>query len=167
MRQGRCLKSHRCKGHTAAHESASSRCLDVKRWVGGTKTHQTQYQFYPRASTGLWCFLPVPLYNNASVIITVAEPRGRRERRWKTDNVADNQSIKIKKQSKCKKKRRDSSANQKQEEQWGRERKHLNYNKSAWWNLNTKHDIRPEKWNKNSSKRRQRRHTSLHKAKTP
>ena len=41
------------------------------------KTHQTQYQIYSTSCE----ILPVPLYNNTSIIITVAKTK-RKRKKW-------------------------------------------------------------------------------------
>lgn len=96
MRQGLCLKPQWCKGYNATHESESSCCLAVE--VGwGKQKHIKHNISFIQDSTGRRCFLPVPLYNNASFIITVAEYR---RTIWRTETLKINKAQKIKKQSK-------------------------------------------------------------------
>lgn len=48
-------------------------------WGEEGKTHQTQYQFCSTASTEKCCILPVPLYNNTSIIIPVAKMKRKKK----------------------------------------------------------------------------------------
>lgn len=48
---------------------------------GGEKTHQTQHQFYSTSSAEKCYILPVPFYNNTSIIITVAKMKREKEKK--------------------------------------------------------------------------------------
>lgn len=67
------ISSHNGAKIMLIHESwgSGSRCLGYE--VRREKTRQTQYQFYSTPSTEKCCILPVPFYNNTSIIITVAK----------------------------------------------------------------------------------------------
>lgn len=65
----------------------------------GGETHQTQYQFYSQPSAEKCCILPVPFYNNTSIIITVAKLRGGRGRKMKKQRDVKAQYKKEKKKA--------------------------------------------------------------------
>lgn len=53
---------------------------------GEGKTHQTQYLYSSTSSTEKYCILPVPLYNNTSIIITVAKMKRKKKKKMKMKN---------------------------------------------------------------------------------